>query len=279
MVDLDDGEWLEANRVQWDERVPLHATSPMYDRTALLAGSGRLAPIEEAELADVAPAGLDGLRVLHLQCHFGMDSLVLAQRGATVVGVDFSHAAIVEARALAAELSLTDRARFIEANVYDLRHILPEPESFDLVYVTWGTIVWLPDLPEWAKLIAWYLKPGGRLYFADNHPAASVFRVGEDGAPRFDEPYDTDGEPALVDEAADYAVDTPLQNSRTWQWSHPVAKIVQSLLDAGLTLEFLHEHYAVPWQMLDVLVPVGDGLWGWPDQHWLPLALSLSARA
>ena len=117
MTDLQSGEWLDANRAQWDERVPLHAASGFYDRSKLLAGEGELYPIEERELAAYFPEGLDGKRVLHLQCHFGADTLALAQRGATVVGIDFSKPAVTLARSLADELGLADRSRFVNANV------------------------------------------------------------------------------------------------------------------------------------------------------------------
>ena len=277
MVDLGEGEWLDANRAQWDERVPLHLASEFYDQTALKAGHGELYPIEEAELAAAFPDGLEGLRVLHLQCHFGADSLVLAQRGATVVGVDFSKPAIMAARALAAEVDLADRSRFIIANIYDLRHVLPEPESFDIVYTTWGTIGWLPDVAEWARLVAWFLKPGGRLYFADGHPGAFVFEVTDDG-PRFAYRWDSRGEPDISDEASDYAVEgAVLGSTKAFEWTHPVGKIVSSLIDAGLTIDLLAEHPEVPWKMFDVLKGGSDRLFRWPDTEWMPLSLSIVA--
>jgi SAM-dependent methyltransferase len=274
---LDSGEWLDANRAQWDERVPLHVASEFYDQSRLRAGNGTLHGIEESELPGIFPEGLEGKRVLHLQCHFGADSLVLAQRGATVVGVDFSKPAILHARALATEIGLADRARFVIANIYDLRHTLPEPESFDVVYTTWGTIGWLPDIVEWARIVEWYLKPGGRLYFADGHPSAWVLDDGDD-VPVLGHAYDADGAPEVLDESTDYADETvTLVNTRTFEWAHPLGETLTALLDTGLTLDFLHEHYAVPWRMLRSLVPAGDGLWGWPAEKWLPLAVSIGA--
>ena len=279
MVELGSGDWLDANRAQWDERVPLHAASEFYDLASLRAGAGELYPIEETELASYLPDGLSGLRVLHLQCHFGADTLALAQRGAEVVGVDFSKPAVLEARRLAIELGLDDRSRFVNANVYDLRHTLPQPESFDVVYTTWGTIGWLPDVAEWARIVEWYLKPGGVLYFADGHPAASVFDgAGERGLPRFAYPYDVDGEAIVLDDDTDYAEpDVSLVNTRTFEWSHPLAETVNALLATGLRLDFLHEHYAVPWRMFDGLVEGDDRLYRWPAEKWLPLALSIGA--
>jgi SAM-dependent methyltransferase len=276
-IDLSGGEWLEENRANWDERVPVHVVSPMYDQSGLLAGRGRLTPIEEAELPVVAPDGWEGKRVLHLQCHFGADTLVLAQRGATVVGIDFSKPAILEARALADRAGLAARARFISANVYDARHVLPEPDSFDVVYTSWGTIGWLPDTAEWAGIIAWFLKPGGRLYFADGHPTAFVFESSGGPLPAFTYPY-AETDPILIDEQGSYADETArFDHTRTWEWMHPLGETVTRLIEAGLRLDFMHEHYGVPWKMFDELVQRDDGLWGWPGEQWLPLGMSLAA--
>lgn len=107
-----------------------------------------LDPIAQAGVERLFPPGSRGVRVLHLQCHFGSDTLWLANHGATVMGLDFSPPAVEEARRMAAELGIDGRARFVEANLYDARHMLPEPESFDLVFTTWGTIDWLPDVAE-----------------------------------------------------------------------------------------------------------------------------------
>jgi len=126
-------DWRSLNRANWGERVAIHLEAPGYDLAPLRAGRGRLNAIEEAELGDVR-----GLRVLHLQCHFGADTLCLAQRGATVVGLDFSAAAIAAARQLTEELGLADRARFVQADLYDAPSAIGEAASFDLVFVTWG---------------------------------------------------------------------------------------------------------------------------------------------
>jgi SAM-dependent methyltransferase len=281
-VDPRAGEWLELNRARWDELVPIHVDAPMYDRTALREGRGRfMTPMEETELASFAPDGWRGSRVLHLQCHFGQDTLVFAQRGAEVVGLDFSMPAVEQARAVASELGLADRSRFVHANVYDARHLLPEPGSFDVVYSTWGTIGWLPDVAEWARIIAWFLKPGGRLYFGDGHPAAWAHDdpASGEGLPELRYEY-FGGTPDIWDESGDYAdADAVVQNTVTWEWSHPTAEVLTALLDAGLRLDFYHEHDVVPWQMFRSLVPKGDGLWGWPDKRWLPLTYTLAATA
>jgi SAM-dependent methyltransferase len=269
-------DWRAANRANWDERVAIHLRAPCYELDSLRAGRGRLDPIEAAELGSV-----EGLRVLHLQCHFGRGSLTLAQRGAEVVGLDFSQPAIAAARALADELGLAGRARFVEADLYDAPAAIPEPAAFDLVFVTWGAINWLPDIRRWAKVVAHFLKPGGALYLAEGHPAALVL---DDMAPRHGDmpgwfaPYFARG-PLVIDNPCDYADPAArLRNARTYEWLHPVGAVVTALIDSGLALRWLHEHDAVPWRMFELLVEGDGGMFRWPDQPWLPLAYSLRAE-
>ena len=264
--------WREANRANWDERVAVHLRS--YDLAPLRAGKGRLTPIEMAELGDVV-----GKRILHLQCHIGSDTLTLAQMGAEVTGLDFSAPAIAAARDLAAEIGVA--ARFLVSDLYAAPEALPEPASFDLVYTTWGTICWLPDIAGWARVIAYFLKPGGALYFADGHPAAYVFDddvPGMAGLPGWFCPYFADG-PLIQDDPRDYAdPEARLAATRTYQYSHTLSSIISALLDTGLRLEFLHEHPAVAWRMFVALEKGADGLYRWKDKPWLPLAVSLMAR-
>ena len=269
-------DWRDLNRANWDERVAVHLGAASYDLGALRAGRGRLHPIEEAELRPV-----DGLRVLHLQCHFGRDSLTLVQRGAEVVALDFSAEAIKAARALAAELGLEGRVRFVEADLYDAPAAIPEPAAFDLVYVTWGAIYWLPDIRRWAEIVAFFLKPGGTLYLAEGHPAALVL---DDLAPRqgampgWFVPY-FERRALQLDTPTDYAdPNARLTHSRTCEWMHTVGEVVTSIVAAGLSLRWLHEHDRVPWRMFELLVETEDGMFGWPDQPWLPLAFSLRAE-
>lgn len=182
---------------------------------------------------------------------------------------------------MAAELGVDDRARFVEANLYDARHVLPEPESFDLVFTTWGTIGWLPDVAEWARIVAWFLKPGGRLYFADVHPAAFVFDGdgGPGGLPAFTFPYSKDV-PDVLEDPSDYAdASAALANAKTWEWVHPLDEVLGALGDAGLTVDAFTEHYLVPWQIFPVTVPQGDGMFGWPAERWLPLSYELVVSA
>ncbi len=268
-------EWLRANRASWDEQVGVHLGPRGYDLSRLRAGGGRLNAIEEAELPAVR-----GKRVLHLQCHFGADSLTLAQRGAEVAGLDFSAPAIEAARALAGELGLSDRARFVQADVYDAPQAVPPPHGFDLIFVTWGALCWLPDIQRWAETVATMLRPGGALYLADAHPAAYVFddeRRSPEGMPGFFAPYFS-REPAVVEELRDYAdPEARLANATVYTWIHPLGEIITGLIRSGLALEWLREHDAIPWRMFEAQVKDASGLYRWPDKPWLPLAFSLSA--
>jgi SAM-dependent methyltransferase len=269
------GRWRELNRANWDERTHVHLKPTGYDLVALRAGQGRLNAIEEAELGDVR-----GLRVLHLQCHFGADTLALAQRGASVVGLDFSPAAIGAARGLAADLGLAGAARFVLADLYDAPSAIAEPASFDLVFTTWGATCWLPDIGRWAAIVASFLKPGGRLYYADAHPTAYIFddeaRLA-DGRPGWFVPY-FHRQPVVLVEHKDYADPAAhLANATHVSWLHPLSDTVNGLIEAGLTVDWLHEHAQVPWRMFQMLVQKEDGDWHWPDKPWLPLGLSLQA--
>ena len=264
-----------ANRANWDERVGVHLGPRGCDLSDLRAGRGRLNAIEEEELPPVK-----GKRVLHLQCHVGRDSLTLAQRGAEVVGLDFSAPAIEAARRLANELGLAVRASFVHADLYDAVKVIPPPHGFDLVFVTWGAICWLPDISRWTQIVATMLRPGGELYLADGHPAAYVFddEAGSPGGmPGWFAPYFSRN-PLVNADPGDY-VDpgARLTNATTYNWIHPLSDVVTSLIASGMTLNWLHEHDAVPWRMFRILVEDAAGLYRWPDKPWLPLAFSLSA--
>ncbi|BBK33108.1 methyltransferase family protein [Stella humosa] len=265
---------LAANRANWDERVAIHRRdrTGSYRTAAFLAGDDVLHPIEDGELGDVA-----GARLLHLQCHFGMDTLRLARRGASVTGVDFSPAAVAGAREMAAAIGRPD-ARFVEANVYDAAEAVPG--LFDIVYTTWGTICWLPDLDGWARVIAAKLAPGGRFYFADGHPFMLMLeQVGDALVPTFGQDTPVD-QPLVFEEALTYTGDeTRLASARTYEWIHSISRILGALGRAGLTVETLREHRTIPWRAFPMCVPAGAGMYRLPDgQPALPLALSLTAR-
>jgi 2-polyprenyl-3-methyl-5-hydroxy-6-metoxy-1,4-benzoquinol methylase len=154
-------EKIAANKSLWDSRVQSHAASPFYDVPGFLSGKCTLNPAESNALPDVS-----GKTLLHLQCHFGLDTLSWARRGAKVTGMDFSGAAIAKARELAAQAGLP--ATFIEADVYSLPEVLHE--KFDIVFTSYGAVTWLPDMEKWADVVRHFLKPGGQFCIAEVHP-------------------------------------------------------------------------------------------------------------
>ena len=151
-------EYFAANKQLWNQRTAVHKDSSFYNLAGFKSGENVLTPIELSELGDVKEKTM-----LHLQCHFGMDSLNWARLGADVTGVDLSDIAIKEAKQLNDELGMN--AKFVCCNVYDTSEYVKE--QFDIVFTSYGTIGWLPDLQPWAKMIAERLKPGGVFYMAD----------------------------------------------------------------------------------------------------------------
>ena len=266
-------EPVEMNRQNWDERAAIHGrdTTGDYMLARFRAGEDALNAIEAAELGDVS-----GKRVLHLQCHIGRDTLCLVRRGATVTGLDFSGAALNVARRLSEETGL--KADFVEGTVYQAPDLAPGP--FDLVFTTWGTIYWLPDVKSWAKAIASVLAPGGELYFADTHPG---FAVLEEYAERFVPTYDFQtppDQPLQFTSETTYTGDpTILSHQSTREWIHSLSAVLGGLIDAGLTITMFREHEVLPWQGLAGLVPASERLWRLPDgAPRMPLSYSVRAR-
>jgi len=158
--------YLELNKKLWNDKVDFHLQSDFYDMDGFYNGRNSLMDIEMSYLKSVA-----GKTILHLQCHFGQDTISLSKLGATVTGVDFSEKAIQAAKAIATKLQ-TD-TRFLCCDIYDLPNHLDEP--FDIVFTSYGTIGWLPDLDKWAKVISKFLKPDGQLIFVEFHPVVWMF--------------------------------------------------------------------------------------------------------
>ncbi len=227
-------DYLEANRRRWDELVPHHLSSAYYDIAAFRAGRTSLHPMELEEVGDVR-----GRKLLHLQCHFGLDTLSWAREGAAVTGVDFSPVAISAARKLAKELEI--ETRFIEADVCSLPSALEE--GFDIVFTSYGVVFWLPDLGAWARSAAHCLVPGGTFYIVEFHPICGIFANGPDiSEPIVANPYFPAAEPLRFDEDGSYACpEAALRDKTTFTWTHPLSEVINSLIEAGLRIEFIHE--------------------------------------
>jgi len=228
----------------WNEWTRIHVDSDFYDVDGFLRGGLSLLPLEREELGDVA-----GKRLLHLQCHFGLDTLSLARLGAEVTGVDFSSEAMQAARRLAAEAGLN--ATFIESDIYELADTAP-PDwdgAFDIVFVTYGALEWLSDLQPWAALIGRFLRPGGLFYLAELHPYAGSLElepiVPEQPAYRLVQTYSyfPTGEPQRFDVEGSYAdPDAHVEQDVCYGWPHPIAEVLTVLLEQGLRIESFREH-------------------------------------
>jgi SAM-dependent methyltransferase len=266
-------DFFAANRLNWADRAQLHATDTTgaYRIADVLGGGDNLGPIEAAEIGDVA-----GRRLIHLQCHIGLDTISLAGRGAIASGLDFSPEALGVARDFAARAGRD--VRFVQSNVYDAPKTLGE--TYEAAYVTWGTVTWLPDIFRWAKVVGDVLEPGGFLYFADTHPcAAALEQVDGKLTPHY--AWRTPREsPIPFEDAVTYTGDTrEIGNRRCYNWIHSLSDIITALMQSGLTLEWLHEHDRLPYRLFPMMVPAdADGLYRLPDEiSPFPLAFSLKA--
>ncbi len=262
---------MDTNRRWWDGATPVHYRSRSYDVDGFRRGASSLLPLELKELGDVG-----GKRLLHLQCHFGLDTMSWARRGAIVTGVDFSPEAIATARRLSEELSIP--ARFIESNVYDLPEM--HDERYDIVYTGYGALCWLPDLARWAKVVSRSLRPGGTFYVVDSHPFSDL--IDENVADRIELKgrYITDGRPEKWVSPDTYTdSDRPLEEQTTYAWRHTLSEIVGSLLSAGLRLDFLHESEMGYFNMHPLMEKRDDGHWVFREGTCgLPLTFSLMAH-
>ena len=209
--------------------------------------------------------------------HIGIDTLCLARRGASCVGLDFSPRAIAAARMLQEKTGLD--ASFVEGNVYDARQLIDG--LFDMVYVTWGAICWLPDVRRWAEVASSLLKPGGCLYLLEGHPSlmqidekAEGLRIGFDWRNEPDRPL-------TMSEETTYTGDTAkIAHPVTHEWLHPISDVVNAMIDAGLTIERLNEHERLAWQFAPWMVPVEGHrrMWVMPDgMPKMPVAYSIQA--
>jgi SAM-dependent methyltransferase len=258
----------ELNRTWWDERVALHVASDFYDVDSFTAGRVTLQPFELEEVGDVA-----GRSLLHLQCHFGLDTLSWARRGARVTGLDFSAPAVEAAARLASGAGLD--ADFVAGDVYDAPAVLAG-RRFDVVYTGLGAIGWLPDIERWAQVVAELVAPGGFFYLSEFHPITWV--LGDDMSIErdyFDRgPHGFDYPGTYADEQAETV------NNRTEEYQHTLGDVVSAVIAAGLTIEFLHEHDYTLFGAWPVLERQEEGRYRFPaGRPRLPLMYSMRARS
>ncbi|HEU5349678.1 MAG TPA: class I SAM-dependent methyltransferase [Ktedonobacterales bacterium] len=265
-------DYLESNRILWNTWTQHDLESDHHQNVAgFRAGGLTLRSIEREALGDVR-----GRSLLHLQCNMGSDTLSWARLGARVTGVDISDAAIAQARALAAETSLS--ARFLRSDLYALPDVLDE--QFDIVFASYGALCWLPDLTRWAEIVARYLCPGGTFLLVEMHPYAMMLETtSEDGLNfRVNSPYFQTAEPqveAVRGQPVGVAASVP---QSVYIWHYSLGEVVTALIQAGLCVQHLREFPLAHYQQFPCLVRGDDGWWRWPSaDNTLPMLFSVAA--
>jgi SAM-dependent methyltransferase len=223
-----ENNYIEVNKESWNSRVESHLKSDFYDLKGFLKGNTSLNSIELELLGDVI-----GKSILHLQCHFGQDTISLARLGATVTGVDLSDKAIESANKLAKETNAL--ASFICCDIYDLPNHLNQ--KFDIIFTSYGAIPWLPDLDKWAKLISDFLKPNGKLIFVEFHPVVWMF---DDNFEKVGYNYFNSGAIIETQEGTYADKNAPIQLEYVC-WNHSMSEVINSLIKNGLELNSLNE--------------------------------------
>lgn len=269
------GDYLHINRANWDSRVPVHLKG--YDLGRFRADPEFLSGVVRFDLPRLG--SVKGLRVAHLQCHIGTDTLSLARLGAEVVGLDFSPAAIAAARELARELG--QAACFVESDVYRAGEVLDEG-TFDVVYTGIGAICWLPDIARWARVVASLLKPGGRLFIRDGHPMLyALSDPRPDGLLTVEYPY-FESTGIVMSEATTYEGDGgSVASPENISFNHGIGEILSAVMDAGMAMSSFMEHDTAPWNPLGAACEQVGELGEWrlrgKPRH-VPFTFTLSAN-
>jgi SAM-dependent methyltransferase len=227
-------DYININKQTWNNKTDVHIASEFYDMQGFLDGKSTLNSIELELLGDVT-----GKRILHLQCHFGQDTMTLSRMGAQVTGVDLSDKAIERAREFASKLNLD--TTFVCCDIYDAPQFIDE--KFDIVFTSYGTIGWFPDLDKWAKVISHFLKPNGKFVMADFHPV--VWMYDNDFKEVFYNYFNI--EPIIEDESGTYADKEAELSAKTMTWNHPTSELLNALINNGLEIKCFNEYDYSPY--------------------------------
>lgn len=225
-------DYLTINKAAWNERTDIHFSSKFYDVAGFLSGNSSLHSIELNQVGDVS-----GKSLLHLQCHFGLDTLSWARLGAKVTGVDLSPAAIEKAQQLAKQSNLN--AQFICADIYKFGEF--NQQTFDLVFTSYGVLCWLPNIKQWAEVIAKSLKPGGKIYLVEFHPYLDI---------KFGYDYFHQNEPDIEQETT-YSENAGDNKQTIAVWAHPLSDVINALISAGIEIEQVNEFPYSPYPCFD----------------------------
>jgi 2-polyprenyl-3-methyl-5-hydroxy-6-metoxy-1,4-benzoquinol methylase len=261
-----ENNYFDTNKATWNEKVKIHAKSDMYDLETFKKGKNSLMSYELGALGDV-----NGKSLLHLQCHFGQDTLSWSRKGAKCVGVDLSDEGVKLAKKLNKELQLD--AEFICCNVLETSQYVKD--TFDIVVTSYGVIGWLPDLKPWGKMIAERLKKGGTFYMVEFHPIVWMFDY-LDGKPVMKYGYMQD-EAIYEEYEGTYANTDSKMMSKEYGWNHGLSEVINALTEAGLHIDYLNEYDESPYNVLPNLVETDSGMYVTKDKLY-PLIFELKAR-
>jgi len=258
-------KYFKTNKATWNQKVKVHAESDMYNMEAFKEGKSSLMPYELDALGDVK-----GKFLLHLQCHFGQDTLSWSRLGAKCTGVDLSDEGVKLAKSLNEELELD--AQFICCNVLETSQYVKE--EFDIVFTSYGVIGWLPDLKPWGKMIAERIKQGGTFFMAEFHPIVWMFDYLNE-KPIMTYGYMQD-EVIYEEYEGTYADQESAITSKEYGWNHGLGEVISALTEAGLRIEYLTEHNESPYNVLPNLTETDNGMFETQDKLY-PLIFTLKA--
>ncbi len=258
-------DYLQKNKDAWNKKTALHFASDFYNVPAFIEGKQSLNDIELPLLGNIK-----GKKILHLQCHFGQDTLSMARMGAFVTGVDFSEAAVKNAEELAS--TVKQSARFICCDLYSLPDLLDE--KFDIVFTSYGTIGWLPDINKWANIVSRYLAPGGKFVFAEFHPFIWMF-----DNDRKEITFDYfKGEAIVEQETGTYADKTNDSTFETVSWNHGLAEVFNALMQSGLKIDSFNEYDYSPYNCFSGMIETQPGKFRFEHPaRRIPVVYSLTA--
>jgi SAM-dependent methyltransferase len=265
-------EMVRANRANWDARTPVHVASEFYGIGTRDAREW-FADFEWEDLGD-----LTGRDLIHLQCHLGVETIAFPRAGARTVGLDFSGAAVTEARRIADEAGVD--VEYVHADVHDAVEAV-DGRTFDVVYTGKGALCYLPDLTRWAAVVRALLEPGGVLYLCEFHPLLNALGPKPDGGTELLLRHDyLPGRGPVASDSSHTYTDGPALASDTtaYEWAHGLGEVVTALVGAGFTVERLTETELIPWQRWPHAVRADNGWWRLPDDApRVPLLYGLRA--
>ncbi len=238
-------DYININKKLWDKRTAIHYKSKFYNVTSFLKGKDSLNAIELALLGDIK-----GKDILHLQCHFGMDSISLARHGAQVTGVDFSEKAIEKANYLNKQLNT--HVTFIQSDIYQLSNILED--KFDIIFTSYGVLGWLPDMNKWAHVIQHFLKPKGTLVLVEFHPIIWMY---SNDFNKIAYNYMNDG-PIVEDLEGTYTDADKHIQEKSVSWNHGLSEVINPLIKSGMQILDFQEYNYSPYDCFENTLKIAE---------------------